>query len=80
MQLLRQGKHAGGRLVQAQVYRYLYPFRPIIDTRHYPYTDQLLALESCSQNRTNPHQLPQEWCEVITPMHIDFWRTELATY
>lgn len=54
---------------------------PTVDNRGYPYTSQLLNLERASGQRTpNPHQLPREWREVITPMRIEFWRSELVSH
>ena len=58
-----------------------------IDDRLYPYTKQLIALERASCNypsskspMSHDHGPPQEWQRVITPMHIDYWRTELAAH
>ena len=50
----------------------IYPYHPLhVDNQPYPYTGQLLKLESDSQHRTShPHQLSLEWGEVITTLVI----------
>ena len=45
----------------------------------YPYTAQLRAIEACGQ-RKKLQDIPSEWCQVITPVSLDFWKAELATH
>ena len=74
-----QGALSSGAGVQVLISfssHHRHPTLPMhIQTNYWPW-----KAAAKTEQRTLAHQLPQEWCEVITPMHIDFWRTELATY
>ena len=52
---------------------------PYIDLRDYPYTDQLLAIEGCRRPDAEV-KLPSEWYQIITPIHLDFWKEELTSH
>ena len=52
---------------------------PYIDLREYPYTNQLLAIEGCRRPDAEV-KLPSEWYQIITPIHLDFWKEELTSH
>ena len=45
----------------------------------YPYTSQLLPMENC-RRRERKHDIPAEWYQVVTPVCLAYWKTELASH
>ena len=67
------------RTVRVTMPSYTHHFLPSAGQEEYPYTSQLLAMENC-RRRERKHDIPAEWYQVVTPVCLAYWKTELASH